>query len=111
MTIERSHAQSGCKAVSGNLICHLHPHAADLTSSHWDADAGTWWQTEAEHVDMAAHLRQALDVDDDLADRITELGQLAADMLASFTKSLDGYRARAGQVQIGKWSATLRGDQ
>lgn len=42
-------------------------------------------------------------------DRIAELEQLAAEILATFTKGSDGYRARAGQVQIAKWETTLKG--
>ncbi len=31
----------------------------------------------------------------------------AADMLSRFVKTSDGYRARVGQVQIGKWAEQL----
>jgi hypothetical protein len=37
----------------------------------------------------------------------TDLEALARDMLASFVKTSDGYRARAGQVQIARWTAQL----
>ena len=39
--------------------------------------------------------------------RITELEALAADMLSRFARTPEGYRARVGQVQIGKWEAIL----
>jgi hypothetical protein len=32
---------------------------------------------------------------------------LAADMLSTFVRTPEGYRARVGQVQIGKWRARL----
>jgi hypothetical protein len=41
---------------------------------------------------------------------IVQLEQLAAAILATFVKRDDGHRARAGQVQIAKWQAILRGD-
>jgi hypothetical protein len=35
------------------------------------------------------------------------LAELANEMLASFTKSDAGYRARVGQVQIAKWQKRI----
>lgn len=43
--------------------------------------------------------------------RITQLEQLAADILSHFHPAGDGHRARAGQIQIAKWQATLAGEQ
>jgi hypothetical protein len=40
-----------------------------------------------------------------------EMEELAAEILNAFTKGSDGYRARVGQVQIGKWRAILDGGQ
>lgn len=45
------------------------------------------------------------------AARVAELEQLAADIIATFTKTDAGYRARVGQVQIAKWETTLKGRQ
>lgn len=39
--------------------------------------------------------------------RIAELEQLAAEILASFSRTEGGHRARVGQVQIQKWHARL----
>ena len=39
--------------------------------------------------------------------RVAELAELAASILASYIKTGDGYRGRAGQVQIARWQATL----
>lgn len=41
--------------------------------------------------------------------RIAELEQLAREILASFTMTDSGYRARVGQVQIRRWRARLNG--
>lgn len=41
--------------------------------------------------------------------RVAELEQLADAILATFTTSDAGYRARVGQVQIKKWEAILLG--
>lgn len=40
-------------------------------------------------------------------ERITDLEQLAAEILATFTRTEGGHRARAGQLQIQKWHARL----
>jgi hypothetical protein len=45
------------------------------------------------------------------SERITDLQNLAGAMLASFTRTDDGYRCRVGQVQIARWRATLDGEQ
>ena len=39
--------------------------------------------------------------------RIAELEDLAREMLSTFIKVSDGYRARAGQVQIARWKEQL----
>ena len=42
--------------------------------------------------------------------RVTELHQLATDIIATYHKrDDDGYRGRAGQVQIAKWQTVLDG--
>jgi hypothetical protein len=40
--------------------------------------------------------------------RTLVLENLAREMLATFTKGSDGYRARAGQVQIAKWEERIK---
>lgn len=45
-----------------------------------------------------------------LGGRATELHDLAAAMLASFTKTDSGHSARVGQVQIAKWRKVLDGE-
>ena len=42
-------------------------------------------------------------------ERIQELEKLAAEILASFTRTGAGYRARVGQVQIARWRDQLGG--
>jgi transcriptional regulator with XRE-family HTH domain len=44
------------------------------------------------------------------AARVAQLEELARDMLGRFTRTDDGYRARVGQVQIGRWEHTLAGE-
>jgi len=39
--------------------------------------------------------------------REAQLAGLAAEILRSYIKTGDGYRGRAGQVQIARWQATL----
>lgn len=41
------------------------------------------------------------------ATRIAELRKLAEAMLVVFHRTSDGYRARVGQVQIGRWRIAL----
>jgi hypothetical protein len=43
----------------------------------------------------------------ELEERTAGLTQLADSVLQSFVKTSDGYRARAGSVQIRKWEAAL----
>jgi hypothetical protein len=38
-----------------------------------------------------------------------EIKQAAEDMLDSFKRTSDGHRARAGQVQIGRWRRQIDG--
>jgi hypothetical protein len=40
-------------------------------------------------------------------DRIRELSDLAAEILASYHQGSDGYRGRVGQVQIKRWQDRL----
>lgn len=104
-----------CPATSrphGGLGCNLRPHANDPTSSHWDAEAGIWWQSDTEHKTMVAANREAAESTNELGPDIeSALRQLAAEILAAFTKGQDGYRARAGQVQIRKWRDRLDGTE
>jgi hypothetical protein len=44
-------------------------------------------------------------------DRIAQLTALAAEILASYSKTGDGYRGRVGQVQIATWTARLDGER
>lgn len=43
-------------------------------------------------------------------ERIQELEQLAAEILATYVKTGDGYRGRVGQVQIQRWQQQLGGE-
>lgn len=62
--------------------------------------------TELEAFKTAAVGQAAAD-----AQRILQLEQLAAGILASYHQASDGYRGRVGQVQIARWRKTLAGDQ
>lgn len=42
-------------------------------------------------------------------ERIQELEKLAGDILASFTRTDAGYRARVGQVQLARWRDQVGG--
>ena len=42
-------------------------------------------------------------------ERIQELEKLAAEILASYARTGDGYRGRAGQVQVARWRERLGG--
>jgi hypothetical protein len=44
-------------------------------------------------------------------DRIAQLTALAEEILASYSKTGDGYRGRVGQVQIATWTARLDGER
>jgi hypothetical protein len=70
----------GCP--DGELIGQILANAGD----EWDRDAAA----EVIAVDYARHLEAARTA--------------AADMLSRFTRTSDGYRARASQVQIGRWA-------
>jgi hypothetical protein len=64
----------------------------------------------AEDVLRAAQPHLAYAAGRAAGDRIAALEQLAAGMLASFSRTDAGYRARVGQVQIRRWQAVLSGD-
>lgn len=42
--------------------------------------------------------------------RVAVLEALAAEILGTFSKGSDGYRARAGQIAVARWEHTLAGD-
>ncbi len=75
----------GCP--DGELLEQILANAGD----DWDQDAAA----EAIAVDYVRHLEA--------------VSAAAADMLSRFVKTSDGYRARAGQVQIGKWAELTAG--
>ena len=61
------------------------------------ANAGDGWDRDA--------VAEATAVD--YVRRLEAVKAGAADMLSRFVKTSDGYRARVGQVQIGKWAEQL----
>lgn len=94
--VKARHAQ-----ITGNVIPYGEP--------EFRADLVTAVEAAAPHMAYAAGIA-AGDRIQAAETRAAELDQLARDVLASFHASGGGHRARAGQVQIGKWRAVLDGD-
>jgi hypothetical protein len=83
----------------------------DLAEEFGRLFAAAYWQAGCNARQLAEETYEADggDTMHDTAGRIHELEQLAADILATYTKGQDGYRGRVGQMQIQRWQTTLKG--
>ena len=86
--------------IEETIKAHLATHPVGewaIAMAQMDADARAAIEAETTAV---RHLKA----------RVAELENLAAGILAKFTSSGEGHRARVGQVQVARWEATLKGD-
>lgn len=82
------------------------PDHQHISLGHWEPMCS--WAAMRRILEAAAPLIAAA-AREPCAGRIAELTQLAADMRATFHDTRqDGYRARAGQVQIRRWDTILQ---
>lgn len=78
-------------------------HLDHVVAAHTAVDRANLKRAEQELRDARAQYRAA----EHARTRARQLEELAADMLSRFVRTSDGHRARVGQVQVGRWQATL----